>query len=70
MLIQVSPNVEHIMSSREIKDVLYVKHIKLHYNHIINFEKSAHHTMISINNTQMQFYYYLLMYLYNNNASK
>jgi len=46
MLIQVSHNVEHIMSSREIKDVLYVKHIKLHYNHIIKFKKPK----ININN--------------------
>jgi len=50
MLIQVLPNNTHITLSREIKDVL---HIKLHYNHIINFKKSAHHTMILINNNQM-----------------
>jgi len=53
MLIRVLPNNTHITLSREIKDVLYVLHIKLHYNHIINFKKSAYHTMIPINNTQM-----------------
>jgi len=37
MLIQVLPNNTHITLSREIKDVLYVLHIKLHYNYKVKF---------------------------------